>query len=64
METINRRPHHHHDSSSMSGILAPEARKPPAKDYHRENIQMMHAREQEIQRKREEEIKKTQSPPE
>lgn len=38
METINRRAHHHHDSSSMSGILAPEARKPPAKDYHRENI--------------------------
>lgn len=43
----------HHDSSSMSGILAPDARKPPPKNFHRENIQAMHNREQEIQRKRE-----------
>ena len=45
---------HHHDSSSMASMLAPEARKPPPRNFHRENLQKMHNNEQEIQRKRDE----------
>lgn len=48
---MSRRPHHHHESSGMAGILGPELRKAPPKDFHRENINMMHQREQEVQKK-------------
>ena len=37
----------------MGGILAPNARAPQQKNFHRDNIQKMHQREQEIQMKRE-----------
>ena len=46
----------------MAGILAPEVRKPPPRNFHRENLQMMHQREQEIQRKREEDVKSVHEP--
>ena len=49
---------HHHDSSGMSGILAPEARAPPPRNFHKENIQNMHNKEQEMQKKLEQEAKK------
>ena len=53
---------HHHDSSGMSGILAPEARKPPPKNFHKENLQNMHQKDMEQQRKKEEEVKKASEP--
>ena len=43
---------HHNESSAMSGILGPDTRKPPPRNFHRENLQKMHQREQEIQMKR------------
>ena len=43
----------------MGGILGPEARPPPPKNFHRENIQNMHNKEQEMQHKRNEESKMT-----
>ena len=41
----------------MGGILAPETRPALPKNYHRENLQMMHQREQEVQKKREDDVR-------
>ena len=38
----------HNDSSSMGGILAPQARQQLPKNYHRENLQMMKKHEIEV----------------
>ena len=43
----------------MASMLGPEARPPPPKNFHRENIQSMHNKEQEMQHKRNEESKMT-----
>lgn len=56
-----RRAHMHQDSSSMGGILAPDARNPPPRNFHRENLQKMQQREQEIQMKRESDSAKVSS---
>lgn len=51
---------HHNESSAMSGILGPDARKPPPRNFHRENLQKMHQREQEIQMKRDQDASRQQ----
>ena len=48
---IQKRNRGHEDSSQVGGLLAPEARVPLPKNYHRENLQMMKAREQQQQQK-------------
>jgi hypothetical protein len=41
----------HDDSSQIANILTPEVKQPLARDYHKENIQMMKQKEQDYQLK-------------
>ena len=41
----------HDDSSQMSNILAPEARQPLAKDFHKENLNTLKQKEADLQQK-------------
>ena len=42
----------------MGGLLAPHARQAAPRNYHKENLQKMHEREQQIQMQRESDVNK------
>ena len=48
---MSRRMRMHDDSSQMSNILAPEVKQPIVRDFHKENLNIMKQKEQELQNK-------------